>query len=47
MAEKISTDVVEEQRLLEHDTLDQNFQEKVNELPQLKFTTRASLQVSK
>ncbi|XP_063926642.1 uncharacterized protein LOC135140150 isoform X2 [Zophobas morio] len=45
MAEKISTDVVEEQRLLEHDTLDQNFQEKVNELPQLKFTTRASLQV--
>ncbi|XP_044260420.1 uncharacterized protein LOC123008604 isoform X2 [Tribolium madens] len=46
MSEK-KPEVVEEQRLLEHDTLDQNYQEKSNELQQqYKFTTRASLQVN-
>ncbi|XP_008201602.2 uncharacterized protein LOC103315223 isoform X2 [Tribolium castaneum] len=47
MSEK-KPEVVEEQRLLEHDTLDQNYQEKGNELQQqqYKFTTRASLQVN-
>lgn len=48
MNEKKNDDVVEEQRLLEHDSLDQNYQEKSNEIQQCqyKFTTRASLQVS-
>jgi hypothetical protein len=48
MNEKKNDDVVEEQRLLEHDSLDQNYQEKSNEIQQCqyKFTTRASLQVN-
>lgn len=49
MTEKKNNDI-EAQSLLEHDSLDQNYQEQSNEVshyPQYKFTTRASLQVSK